>query len=503
VTACVGQPLLSPVTGGQTSAIYLFQSDKAVQQVTGDQQFGNLAVQALNIATGTQSPAAIVPTTIGMAFPSPEGVRVIDFSGTIGQPIGEAGTGVTLPFINAADPTRVTGAANGDVIRFAVQNGQQIAAPWVEWWHDLARKVWSGPHTLQTSYMASYGSTFITAAQDVPAQIYKSPSQVSGVVDYEEDGSTLTWEAETVLLPDTEAMLANVVNQTTVGLLLPSDQPVTVQAVDEGGTVLDSTVIPGAYTMPLWGGPNVWGTGFWYAQQGFFRQERVPWHNGLTFKQARFKISGVARFGLALGSLRLKYQRLGYLDSDWPYVSLDISVPPLPDAPIINTYPQALVVNRTATRFTPIGAFLIQQAHHGLARNDAQLTLEFNQNDGFILGEYDSSTITGNTHGTTTIDGFSSSVLTEGWLPGHVIGDTEGSIPPGTYIVSINPAGTSVTLSQPARTSLVMTTFVVGGTNLYTNWTSALPPQKLIGQVQAVAGGVLTSYWPFIVTVTP
>jgi len=501
VTACVGQPLLSPVSGGMTSAMYLFQSDLAVQQVTGDQQFGNLAVQALNVATGTQSPAAIVPTTLGMAFISPEGVRMIDFSGTIGQPIGEAGSGVTLPFVNIADHSRAVGAANGNVIRFALQNGQQIGQPWIEWWYDLPRKVWSGPHTLQTSAIASYGDTFITAAQDVPAQLYKSPSQPSGFVDFEEDGSTLTWEAQTCLMPDTGAIAENAVVEATLGLVHPSDQPVSIQALNETGTVLDSVMLPGPYSMPLWGGPQLWGTGLWYAVPDLFRQERLNWHKPLVFKQARFRITGLSRFGLTIGSLRLRYEQLGYL-SYWPTQSLDISVPPLPTAPVIQGQPQAVVVAAGASQGTVIGTLLAQLSPHGAAQA-AAFILEYNQSNLLALAPYNNSAILGSTNGTTTIGGFSANALTAGWLPGHMITDSRGTIPAGTYIVSIAAGGLSATLSQAAVASAAGDQFIITGTNLVTNWTSAPSINKIIGEVQGIAAGALTSYWPFIVTVTP
>src|SRR5215469_11891849 len=48
-TACVGQPLNTPITGGVVQALYVFQGDSAVQQITGDQTTNNLAVNALNI----------------------------------------------------------------------------------------------------------------------------------------------------------------------------------------------------------------------------------------------------------------------------------------------------------------------------------------------------------------------------------------------------------------------------------------------------------------------
>lgn len=70
---------------------------------------------------------------------------------------------------------------------------------------------------------------------------------------------------------------------------------------------------------------------------------------------------------------------------------------------------------------------------------------------------------TGNTHGTTTIDNLSASVLTIGWAVGQLITDAAGDIPPNTYITGIAANGISVTISNPATGSSVGTTFTVTG----------------------------------------
>ena len=501
VTACVGQPLQSPITGGMTSALYLFQGTNAIQQLTGDPTTGNLALQALNIATGTAAPAAIVPTTLGMAFISPEGLRLIDFSGTISQPIGEGGQGVTLPLISAADPTRIVANANGDVIRVALDDTLQIGTPRVEYWYDLARKVWSGPHTIATGAMDNYGNTFITSATDHPARLYKSPSLMTGFSDHEEDGATITWMARTVLLPDTEEMAQNAINEATLGLLLPSDMAVTVEAFDESGASLDAVVVPGAYTMPKWGGPNLWGTGLWYSVVGFFRQERLHWHRELNFKQIYFEISGTARFGTAVGALRLKYQRLGYLMQPYPYVAVDISVPPLTGAPVINGYPQSLIVSNYATPLTVIGAVLAQATHYGDGLQ-ASLKLVYNQLNRLVLVPFSDDNVAGNTTaGSAMVTGLTPNALTEGLVPGLLIGDSVGAIAPGTFILSIDPSGVILTLSQPALRSVTGVLLLVEGTVLATNWPQPIPAGTVTGEIQAIVPDYLTSYFPFILTV--
>lgn len=87
---------------------------------------------------------------------------------------------------------------------------------------------------------------------------------------------------------------------------------------------------------------------------------------------------------------------------------------------------------------------------------------------GFI-----SSTLTGNTHATTTIDGLASDVLTDGWQVGMPIADTAGDIPANTTLLSIAADGLSATLSNAATGSHTGTTFTVsGGTSSAPVWGS-------------------------------
>jgi hypothetical protein len=437
---------------------------------------------------------------------------MIDFNGGVSQPIGEAGSGVTSPFINVFDPTRMVAGANGDVIRISLQDARTLDNSWQEWWYDLARKVWSGPHSLETSNLGPYGDTFITSAADVPAMLYKSPCFPSGLSDFEEDGVTLVCRARTALLPDTEMMSQNAVNEATLGMTLPSDMPMLVEALDEEGALLGQVVIDGNFTMPLWGGGggNIWGAGLWYAVRNHFSQFALPWPTELNFKQLSLRMTTTARFGHVLGDLRMRYQRLGYLIQTQPSVPMDIRFLPLPGAPVVNGISQALVVNNNAPQFTPIGAVLSEISHLGPAVPRPSLALTFNGGTPFhgtgpfALIPYFSDDFIGSTTGGSPSIAVMGNPITAGWLPGHSISDSGGTIPRGTFIFNINAAGTLVTLSQAATRSTVGNNFLVFGTNLVTNWPTVSPlpvDSKPTAEIRATAEGYATSYLEFLVTI--
>src|SRR5262249_5339335 len=123
--------------GGIIQAIMVFKGSSQVYQVTGDSALGNLAKNALNIATGTTAPLSISVTSKGIGFMSPDGMRVIDFNAQVSDPIGWDGQGKTVPFIFAGVPTRSVGAATGTMYRITVQDTQLFQSPFVEYWLDV------------------------------------------------------------------------------------------------------------------------------------------------------------------------------------------------------------------------------------------------------------------------------------------------------------------------------------------------------------------------------
>ena len=176
--------------------------------------------------------------------------------------------------------------------------------------------------------------------------------------------------------------------------------------------------------------------------------------------------------------------------------ALDISVPALPGAT------KALQAATSAPLWTVIGAVLSSPAHQIGVAVPATLALVFNQHNRFALKPYGNAEVTGSSHTNTTLDGFSSSVLAAGWLPGHLIADDQGAFLPGTFIAEITADGDAVVLSQPARRSIDGLILTVTGSNLVTNWNDLIPVSNPIGQIQARYQGYVTSYFPFLVTVT-
>jgi hypothetical protein len=312
-TALGALPLSSPITGGIVQSIIAFQGVSAMQQITGDQATTNLAVNLMNVATGTFAPLSITPTNFGLAFISPEGMRVVNFSGEVSDPIGDHGTGVTVPFIYAVQPPRICAASNADSIRISVQNGSAVGQPFQEYWFDISRKTWSGPHSFPASLIQTWNNTFIVHPVGIPGTIWRSDATVSSGSTYTENGAQLTFTYRTSLMPDNQQMAENSMVETTVAAGFPGGYSLAVAALNESGSVFASAAITttgsittwGAF---LWGPPAIWG-----GSSLGLKQYQIPWAQPLVFKQASFMLTGNSLGGVKLGNNYFKFQKLGYL----------------------------------------------------------------------------------------------------------------------------------------------------------------------------------------------
>jgi hypothetical protein len=312
-TALGALPLSSPITGGIVQSIIAFQGVSAMQQITGDQATTNLSVNLMNVATGTLSPLSITPTNFGLAFISPEGMRVVNFSGEVSDPIGDHGTGVTVPFIYAVQPSRICAASNADTIRISVQNGLTVLQPNQEYWFDITRKVWSGPHTFPASLIQTWNNTFIVHPIGLPGTIWRSDGAVSASSTYVENSVQLSFTYQTSLMPDNQQMAENSMVETTIAAGLPSGFTLLVSALDESGSVFASASIMSVGSLSIWNAFN-WGPPtLWSGNILGLRQYSVPWAQPLVFKQASFMLTGNCLGGVKLGNNYFKFEKLGYL----------------------------------------------------------------------------------------------------------------------------------------------------------------------------------------------
>ena len=272
-------PLLlsSPITGGIVQAIVAFEGTAKIQQITGDQSLGNLLMNAMPVATGTLANLSVVPCEIGLAFVCPQGLRVIEFSGAVSPIIGERGRGKAVPFIYALHPSRICAAANVDVLRLSVQRGDLTDNPTQEWWYDLRRSIWTGPHTFPASLIQPWQSTFVITPVGMLAQLWRTDAYADLNSTFEENGTQLTWNYQPSPLPDTGMLAENALVDMTVAISQPAIEATTTGDTIAGhdvsmvadatgiavGQLVKGTGIPGGATVISFGIPTIWGGFNW------------------------------------------------------------------------------------------------------------------------------------------------------------------------------------------------------------------------------------------------
>lgn len=315
LTAAGGLPLQNQL-GGIIQSLIVFKGVSNIFQVTGNYNAvaanSTLAVNSMNIVTGTLAPNTVCPTPKGLAFVSPDGVRIIDFYGTISDPIGIAGDGVTVPFTYSVTPSRMCASCGGNVLRVSTTNGLALGAPNEEYWYDFARKIWTGPHTFAASLIKPWSNTFIKTPLGVVAALFQSDVVQSSTSTYVENSNALTYTYRTSFLPDTDRMAQNAMQETTIYMALPAGgSDVSVTAADQNGTIFDTVEItPAAPT--LWG-QFLWGQALWQGQASALAPRPVHWTQPIVFQRVNLAVSGSSADGFKIGRAHMRYEELGYL----------------------------------------------------------------------------------------------------------------------------------------------------------------------------------------------
>ena len=315
VAAC---PLgLANQLGGIIQALMVFKGSSNVVQITGDASLSTLAVNTLNVATGTIAPLAVVPAPIGIAFISPDGVRFIDFDSHISDPIGEGGKGVTSPFVsNGAQSVFMNAACNGAVLKISVLN-VPAGNLWQEYWFDMTRKAWSGPHTFPATTMDAYGSSFIIAPQAVPGTLWQADTIPLSTSSFTENGAALTWALQSVVLEDTGDMaqseIAEYQVKTTTVTAIPT---LTVGVLNESGNLLNQTIYNYNLLPPTLWDTATWDASVWDGPSTGLANHRIDFAEPVIYNRAQLSYTGKSAYGFKIGDTFIRRRQLGYMQAN-------------------------------------------------------------------------------------------------------------------------------------------------------------------------------------------
>ena len=302
--------------GGVIQSLMVFKNTANVYQITGDAALSNLARNSLNVATGTLAPNSVTSTPKGLAFLAPDGLRIIDFYARISDPIGVDGSGVNVPFIYTVTPSRVQASSNQNVLRISTQNGKAPGSPQQEWWYDISRGKWTGPHTFPASMIAAFNNTFVVAPLSTVAALFQSDVTQSSTSTFVENGSAMQFNFISTMLPDPKAMSYFAMVETTVNIALVSGQfPITVSVLDQNSSVLNSVLVSAPAGGTFWGN-FTWGQALWGGGTSGLFPRTLEWNKPIVFRRMQFQATGFCIGGLQIGDVFLRYQQLGYMTVD-------------------------------------------------------------------------------------------------------------------------------------------------------------------------------------------
>lgn len=332
ITALAGLPYQN-VLGGVIQALMVFKGSANgvfnIYQVTGDASntqsvqsgttpFANqlivtsLQVNALNVATTTLAPNTIASVPDGLLFVAPDGLRKIDWNAKIGPPIGADGQGVNAPFFVVPVPSRMAGAGTATVFRISFQNATALGNPTQEYWFDMVRQMWSGPHSFPFDLIASWGNTFVGAPTGINASLWLSDFEQELTSTFVENGHQLTWSLTTCEFADNGQMNENAQLETEVYLALPGGGNFIITAFDENQSNIGSFTYSVTGTTAVWGS-FTWGQANWGAPFTPYRPRRVDWAQSLVYRRLSLGLQGTSAQPVSVGCMYMREEQLGYV----------------------------------------------------------------------------------------------------------------------------------------------------------------------------------------------
>jgi len=303
---------LSSLAGGSVESLMVFKP-KTINQITGDIALSNLRNAEISTGIGTLSPLSIVSSPYGLLFISQHGLRNISQGGEISPVIGADGQGVSVPFINSVEPSRIVAGFSVNTYRVTTQNQFIPTIPYQDWWYNTDLKAWTGPHSFPASLVQPWEGTFVITPQGINASLWQSDIVPLDTSAYIENGNQLEFGYATVPMPLNSRMSQNAVIEASIGLQFSKvGGTVNFYAQDENTLLLDTASKSIVVSAAIWG-TSPWGTGNWGGDVTNYQQVRIPWTKPIVFNQAVFGATGNAVSGFKIGTLSLRYQMLGYM----------------------------------------------------------------------------------------------------------------------------------------------------------------------------------------------
>lgn len=314
VIAQSGLPIQT-TSAGVIGALVVFKQSQ-IWQITGDPATNNLGENYISLTTGCIAPRSIVQGPFGIFFAGIDAPYILNFLGTLVPLSSRPGTDfpadLQVPFQNATVPSRISASFAGNIYRVCVPTLIQGQAQTNDYWYDIRRKRWTGPHTFTYGCAAQYGSSFVLSGASQGAALFVSTTIPVSSSGYSDAGSTFVAHLRSANFPKTGHMQEVQVVESTIELgSSGAAANFNLVAVDDQGGTISTTFVQTPPSGALWGS-FLWGGANWSTDTSIPHVWTIPWPQALVFQKMSIDVTVTPVNEIQIGTFFARYQDTGY-----------------------------------------------------------------------------------------------------------------------------------------------------------------------------------------------
>lgn len=314
IMAQSGLPIQT-TSGGVIGALVVFKASQ-VWQVTGDPSTANLALNYISLTTGCVSPRSVVQGPFGIFFAGVDAPYILNFLGTLVPLSSRPGTDypadLQVPFQNTTQASRISAAFAGNVYRACVPTLIQGQGQTNDYWYDIRRKRWTGPHSFTYDCASQFGESFVLSGSTHGAALYVSTTIPSANSIYQDAGASFLSHVRSSDFPKTGHMQQIQVVESTIELGTTGVSAFfNLTALGDQNNTLGSAYVVTPPSGSVWGAFN-WGQANWSSDTSIPHVWTIPWPAALVFQKMSIDVSVTPVNGIQIGTFFARYQDAGY-----------------------------------------------------------------------------------------------------------------------------------------------------------------------------------------------
>lgn len=316
ITAQSGLPIQT-TSAGVIGGLIAFKGS-SIWQVTGDITQNNLSLSYITLTTGCSSPRSVVQGPLGIFFVGVDAPYILNFLGVLSAlshtPGNDGPPDVQVPFQNCTQFSRISASFSGNIFRVCVPTTLSGVSQTNDYWYDIRRKRWNGPHTFPYDCASQFGISFVLSGIGSGAALFVSQSIPNTNSTYADNGTQITSHMKSSSFPKTGRMAQVQVVESTQELSSSgSAVQYSITGYDDQNNTLGSCLITTAPSGFVWGSGVLWGSGAkWSSAQRIPHVYNIPWRAPLVFQKMAIDIQATSSNSLSIGTFFARYQDTGY-----------------------------------------------------------------------------------------------------------------------------------------------------------------------------------------------